>query len=77
MPSDVLGDHLVRNANVTRNSRPAWFMDIDETRIRIVRQESGIDPLSVLSKGYRPSLVLDNNNDQDGSDVDAYGVVVL
>lgn len=52
-------------------------MDIDETRIRIVRQESCIDPLSVLSKGYRPSLVLDKNNDQDGSDVDAYGVVVL
>ncbi|KAL2272841.1 hypothetical protein FJTKL_05958 [Diaporthe vaccinii] len=52
----VLQEGLVRNASIISNSRPAWFMDIDETRIHIVRQESGIDPLLVFSKGYRPSF---------------------
>lgn len=35
-------------------------MDIDETRIHIVRQESGIDPLSVFSKGYKASFRLED-----------------
>lgn len=36
-------------------------MDIDETRIHIVRQESGIDPLSVFSKGYRNSFKIEDS----------------
>lgn len=34
-------------------------MDINETRIHIVRQESGIDPLSVFAKHYKASLGLE------------------
>lgn len=43
-------------------------MDIDETRIHIVRQESGIDPLSVFSKSYRTSFMLEDGGDGTGSE---------
>lgn len=43
-------------------------MDIDETRIHIVMQESGIDPLSVFSKDYRASLRLEGGEGGKGSE---------
>lgn len=68
VPSELLKESLIRNTSVTSNSRPAWFMNIDETRIRIERQESGIDPLSMFSKVNRSSLMLKDYEDRKGSD---------
>lgn len=68
MSSELLQESLIRNASVTSNTRPAWFMSIDETRIRIERQESGIDPLSMFSKSKWPSLMLEDYKNRKGSD---------
>lgn len=73
VPSEPLQESLVRNASVTSNGRPAWFMNIDQTRIRIERQESGIDPLSMFSKSNRPSLMLEDYEDRKGSDASDMG----
>lgn len=65
VPSEALQNSLVRNASVSKTSRPAWFMDIDESRIHIVRQESGIDPLSVFQKRYKASLGLEFGDEEE------------
>lgn len=56
VPSDILQESVVHNGSVTKVSRPAWFMDMDEKRIHIVWQESGQDPLGALSKRCKQSI---------------------
>lgn len=65
VPSETLRNSFVRSASVSKTSRPAWFLDIDESRIHIVRQESGIDPLSAFKKRYKASLGLELGDEEE------------
>lgn len=65
VPSENLRNSFVQNASVSKTSRPAWFLDIDESQIHIVRQESGIDPLSVFKKRYKASLRLELGDEEE------------
>lgn len=65
VPLEALQNNSVRNASVSKTSQPAWFIDIDESQIHIVRQESGIDPLSVFKKRYKASLGLEFGDEEE------------
>lgn len=60
LPPEFL-ESVMAKSSLAKCSRPAWFVDIDSSRIHIVRQESGVDPLSAFSKWYRPFLGPDLN----------------
>lgn len=58
VPSEFVND-FADGRGAGYNNHPAWFVDISKDEFTIIKQESGMDPLAVLSKTCKDLKVIE------------------
>lgn len=58
VPSEFVND-FSDGQGAGYNNHPAWFVDISKDEITIIKQDSGMDPLAVLSKACKDLIIIE------------------